>query len=167
VCDVLDDCDVCKVCDVHDDCAEVRNLLGLPSEWKTLDYWINGENVLHTSKAESANQDLKWPKIPSLKDYRSNPDSSFWLNFPSRKLPLSPSTTVNKPALRSLLNQAKDVITVHQYRRGLRCLEDLTRGASAAQKSELPPVTVKNASSAYENGRMLTDKKATWIDTGF
>ncbi len=65
------------------------------------------------------------------------------------------------------MNQAEDVITIHQYRRGHRCLEDLTRGASAAQKSELPPVTIRKASSAFENGRMLTDKIATWIEAGY
>jgi hypothetical protein len=147
--------------------AEVRNLLGLPSDWKKVDYWINGKDVPHPSRSEAPSPDLKWPKIPALRDYRSVPEDSFWLNFPSRKLPLAPATTVNKPALRNLMNQAKMALTTHQYRRGLRCLGDLSRGASACQKSELPPVTVRNASSAFENGRMLTDKIATWIDTGF
>jgi hypothetical protein len=131
-----------------------------------MEFWINGGEEQCPKKGIEKSTELKWPKIPALRDYRSNSDSSFWLNFPSRKLPLTPSTTVNKPALRNLLKQANDGITIHQYRRGVRCLEDLTRGSSTAQKSELPPTTVRNASSAFEQGRMLTDKIATWVDTG-
>jgi hypothetical protein len=86
---------------------------------------------------------IKWLGIPALKDYRTSPNSSFWSNFPCRALPGAPITTVDCPALEDLLSQAKDKLTMHQYRRGLRCLGDLTRGASAAQKSELPPITVK------------------------
>ncbi len=110
---------------------------------------------------------LNWPLIPPLEDYNAAPSADFWENFPCRGLPTHVTTSVNKSALRSLLHQSKNKLTRHQYRRGFRCLSDLDNGADAAQKSELPPITVRNASSAAANGRLLTDKIATWVDTGF
>jgi hypothetical protein len=105
--------------------------------------------------------------IPPLEDYNAAPGADFWVNFPYRGLPTHVTTSVNKSALRSLLHQRKNNLTRHQYRRGVRCLSDLDQGADAAQISELPPITVRNASSAAANGRLLTDKIATWVDTGF
>ncbi len=48
-----------------------------------------------------------------------------------------------------------------------RVLQDLQVGASAAQKSKLLPVTVRNASSAFKHGRMLMDKITSWVNTEF
>jgi hypothetical protein len=111
--------------------------------------------------------EIKWPSIQQLADYKASPPPAFWENFPHRGLPVHISTSVNKPALRKLLDQNRDKLTTHQHRRGVRCLSDLQTGADAAQKGELPPVTVKNASSAHENGRLFMDKIATWVSTGF
>jgi hypothetical protein len=78
--------------------------------------------------------ELSWPKIKELRDYRVNPEESFWENFPKRDLPLAPSTAVNKAALRKMLKDCKSKITSHQWRRGVKCLQDLAEGANAAQK---------------------------------
>lgn len=87
--------------------------------------------------------ELIWPRIPPLDDYNTAPSAVFWENFPYRSLPSHITTSVNKPALRSLLEQNKNSLTRYQYRRGIRCLTDLNLGADAAQKRKLPPVTVK------------------------
>jgi hypothetical protein len=110
---------------------------------------------------------LKWPQIPTLRNYRATPGSEFWEHFPKRELQKAPTTTVNKQALRKMLYTSKDKLTIHQLRRGKKVLEDLQFSASTAQKTELLPITVRNASSAFENGKMLTDKIASWVDTGF
>ncbi len=40
-------------------------------------------------------------------------------------------------------------------------------GSGCSTEKEAPPGYCKNASSAPVNGRLLTDKIATWVDTGF
>ena len=45
-------------------------------------------------------------------------------------------------------------------------MKDLREGASAYQKSSLPPIKTVNSKSAYENGEMLTDTIATWVKKG-
>ncbi len=123
--------------------------------------WLSEVAVPYPEQQFYSQPELKWPAIPALNNYREAPSEAFWENFPKKELPLAPATAVNKPALRDLLISSKSKLTVHQYRRGSKVLEDLRTGASAAQNIELPPTTVKNASSAFENGRMLTDKIAS------
>jgi hypothetical protein len=132
-----------------------------------VEYWLSARSVETPPVLPDSKPELKWPEIPPLKDYRTAPVEFFWENFPKKDLPLAPSTTINKPALRKMLESSRAKLTTHQYRRGLKVLKDLQEGADAAQKTELPPITVKNASSAFENGRLLTDKIASWVDTGY
>jgi hypothetical protein len=146
---------------------ENRALQGIPLDWKIVEYWLSEETVSYPKQVPGERPEVKWPNIPKLKDYRSVPANEFWENFPKKELPIAPTTTVNKPALRKMLVASKNKLTIHQFRRGEKVLEDLQTGASAAQKTELPPITVRNASSAFENGRMLTEKIASWVETGF
>jgi hypothetical protein len=141
--------------------------MGAPKDWSIVDSWLAEGRVPYASKEPDGKAELNWPKIGELSDYRVSPEESFWKNFLKRNLPLTPSTAVNKSALRKMLKECKSKITSHQWRRGIKCLQDLADGANAAQKSELPPITVRNAESAFENGRLLTDKIATWVESGF
>jgi hypothetical protein len=141
--------------------------MGAPKDWSVLDIWLAGGRVPYASEKKEKEAELSWPEIPTLADYRICPGENFWENFPKRDLPLAPTTAINKPDLRKMLEESKSMLTTHQYRHGLRCLLDLKIGASAAQKCELPPITVRNADSAFEHGKLLTDKLATWIETGF
>jgi hypothetical protein len=134
---------------------------------ETVEFWLSNKTVPFPVQQQFSKPELKCPQIPALRNYREAPNEDFWEKFPKKDLPLAPATTVNKPALRDLLNSCRDKLTIHQFRRGTKVLEDLRIGASAAQKSELTPATVSNASSAYENGRMLTNKIASWVSPGF
>jgi hypothetical protein len=142
-------------------------LQGIPLDWKVVEYWLSEDTAPYPEQLPEKQPEIKWPQIPTIRNYRTIPENEFWEHFPKKELPTAPATLVNKPALRKMLVASEDKLTIHQFRRGEKVLEDLQFGASAAQKTELPPITVKNASSAFENGRMLTEKIASWVETGF
>ena len=58
-------------------------------------------------------------------------------------------------------------MTASELKRAKKVISDLRFGASAYQKSPLPPVNTVNAKSAAENGQVLTDLIVTWIKKGF
>jgi len=109
----------------------------------------------------------KWPEIPVLEDYRSNPDKKFWDSFPKAELPSFPESRIRVTELKRYVKECGPEMTIHQRKRANRACRDLIVGASACQVSKLPGLIVPNCSSAYDNGRMLTDKIATWIHSGF
>jgi hypothetical protein len=49
----------------------------------------------------------------------------------------------------------------------MKIASDLQGGAEAYQQSELPPITVPNLESVFIHGEFLTDKIASWIESGF
>ena len=109
----------------------------------------------------------KFPEIPVLENYDTVPDPEFWDKFPSRQLNRRPRTKINVKNLRKLVDEAGDSLSKTEKRRANRAIKDLTFGAEAYQKVELPPVETKNAKSAFTHGILLTDKIATWIEDGF
>jgi len=102
-----------------------------------------------------------------LENYHSDPGDSFWENFPFRALPTKAESSINVKELRNLINKNSAKLNKHQLKRAKRVCRDISRGGDAYQLSDLPPVCVPNTSSAYEHGRMLTDKIATWVEKGF
>ena len=58
-------------------------------------------------------------------------------------------------------------MTRTEIRRAERVLSDLSEGAGAYQKSELPPLNSSNSKTASDNGVLLTDTIATWIKKEF
>ena len=65
------------------------------------------------------------------------------------------------------VDSVKDLMTASELKRAKKVISDLRLGASAYQKSPLPPVNTVNAKSAVENGQVLTDTIVTWIKKGF
>jgi hypothetical protein len=61
----------------------------------------------------------------------------------------------------------KGAVSEAVLKRGLKLVHDLSYGADAYQKTELPPTTIQNADSAYKHGEVLTDKIALWVELGF
>ena len=64
------------------------------------------------------------------------------------------------------VDSVKDLMTASELKRAKKVISDLRFGASAYQKSPLPPVNTVNAKSAAENGQVLTDTIVTWIKKG-
>ncbi len=108
----------------------------------------------------------KCPEIPVLSDYRLSPAEGFWVNFPFCPLPTSPEPRASPSKLREELLGVRDMMTPHEWRRGVKCCEDLENGATGYQKISLPPTEVPNTSSSYDHGEMLTDEIASWVKAG-
>lgn len=138
---------------------------GLPSCWAKIQDWIYGNKKVFTPTVEKVTYDRKWANIPILKSYRDAPSDNFWKFFPKCEMPLFPASTADSSQLRQMLKSVGSILTQQQLNRGYRICEDLELGADSFQKTPLPPVKVCNASSAFENGAMLTDKIASWVDS--
>jgi len=145
----------------------MRKKLGIKPSWGTTQNWIRGSFLPLLPVIAASVFVPKWPEIPVLADYRREPPEEFWQKFPSADLPNFPESRIRVAKLKSRVKDFSSEMTVHQIRRADKACRDLIVGASACQKSELPGLIVPNCSSAYENGRMLTDKIATWIENGF
>ena len=110
---------------------------------------------------------LKNAEIPILADYGGIAGDEFWKKFPSRELPEKASTRVDVVRFKQLIDDVSCKMSATELRRAERTVSDLINGASAFQKSELPPLSSVNSKSAEDNGALLTDTIATWVKKGF
>jgi hypothetical protein len=108
----------------------------------------------------------KFPNIPILKNYSSPAPEEFWKEFPFKPVPRGVTKRVNESELEKMVEESKEKQPFHQLKRAKMLLKDLKTGANAYQKGQLPPIKVPNAPSAAEFGELLTDKLATWVDSG-
>jgi hypothetical protein len=69
--------------------------------------------------------------------------------------------------LAKLFSERSPFLRQCEIRRGERVISYIREGAPSHQVINLPPVHCKNADSAYENGRFLTDTVAEWVKSGF
>jgi hypothetical protein len=145
-----------------------REDLGLPSDWSRVKSWLHFRgNVKVTGPGILGVKKSKWPQIPVLSDYSKTPDQSFWKNFPKKKLPVKPETSINVEKLEIRVKKYMNLMTIHQVERSLKAIEYLKHGAPSFQETTLPACYVKNASSTYKHGRDITENIATWIDEGY
>ena len=110
---------------------------------------------------------LKNSEIPVLEDYSGTAEDDFWKKFPKRELPKEATTRIDVGLLRQFVEDVKEKMSFTEVRRAERTLMDLSVGARAFQRSELPPLNSVNSKSASDNGALLTDTIATWIKKGF
>ncbi len=74
---------------------------------------------------------------------------------------------VNVDELEKIIASCSEKMSYSQKKRAKRIVNDLRLGADACQLKDLPPIQVPNATSAIENGELLTDKIASWVKCGF
>ena len=130
--------------------------------------WLNPDSEVEYPKDEIVgNTEVKNPEVPFLEDYEIEPADSFWDTFPKFGLPDRAETVIDIVTLEEKINSVKDKMTRNELKRAEKVVKDLREGASAYQKSSLPPIKTANSKSAYENGEMLTDTIATWVKKGF
>jgi len=142
--------------------------MGIPEAWETVESWLNNKNIpSYPPLTDVKMAERKFPEIPILEDYSVAPDDSFWSKFPKRDLPKRASTRINVKNFRRIIASHESKLTATEKRRANRVLQDLTKGASACQKSRLPPLSTPNAKTALEHGALLTDKIAGWVTAGF
>jgi hypothetical protein len=144
-----------------------RLQLGLPADWNVVESWLmSHESPPYPKERGSSQAEKKWPSIQKLDNYDKPAPDSFWNSFPFNPVPRGVTKRVNEVELSKLLNSVKGQLTSNQFKRGEVLIKDLSVGANAYQKRQLPPIRVPNADSAFEHGEMLTDKLATWVDSG-
>lgn len=127
--------------------------------------WLTSSESIPTPSSTCKPFVKKYVQIPTLASYRDTPPENFWKNFPFNPLPVKPASVVKVEVLRNMLRGVGSLLTCHQLRRGYKVCSDIENGADAYQDKILPPITVRNASSAFEHGAMLTDKIALWVDS--
>jgi hypothetical protein len=109
----------------------------------------------------------KCPEVPARGNYSSNPGKEFWMKFPKCNLPEKAFSKIWVNVLKDKLASAKGKLTDCELRRGLKCVENLSEGANAFQRSELPPCSVENAQSTIKHGEAVTDAVASWVKEGY
>lgn len=140
--------------------------MGIPAAWSVVQSWISG---LCSSLMPTANANVfsrKFVNIPVLPSYRDKAPASFWESYPYNPMPIWITSKASHAVLDTMLRSVGSLLTTHQVKRGYKVCNDLQFGASAFQKCPLPPITVPNASNAFENGVMLTEKIASWVSSG-
>jgi hypothetical protein len=146
----------------------IRKRLGIPRAWSKIAHWFvnmkKDYKPIVKKEAENGNKDHS---IPVLQNYRSSPDEDFWQKFPKKEVPNGPETAINVEKMRMYLNMYQNKLSIQQWNRGQRLLHSLVFGAPSFQKTSLPPITVPNAPSAFIHGKCLTEKIASWIESGF
>ena len=117
--------------------------LGFPEE-KIVKSWLN-ESVLAAYPDERPVDicEIKNSEIPILKNYEGTADDSFWEQFPKRDIPVNASTRVDIEAFSKHVEENMSKMTLSELRRAKRVLEDLSIGASAFQKTDLPPLSTR------------------------
>jgi hypothetical protein len=142
--------------------------MGIPKLWAASKQWFTAKSMVTRQKSECKLAiDKKYVKIPSVQDYSKTQSDEFWEFFPKRTMPSAIFSQVNASKVRIHMLAAKPFLSSHQWKRGIRLIEALEKGAPAFQKIPLPPVTVPNTPSAIKYGEYLTDKIASWVDAGF
>ena len=141
--------------------------MGFP-DWETVESWIDGEeNVIFPEEEKEKEIALKNPGIPKLDNYEDLPEDGFWKYFPKREMPEYAETKIDVGKLEECIEKVRGKMKETELKRALKVLADLRSGADAYQRKDLPPIKTQNAKSAFENGQLITDIIATWIEKGF
>jgi len=110
---------------------------------------------------------LKHKELPILKNYRGKFGAAFWQKFPYNDLPTTPVTKLNVGNLECLLEERKSGLTLAEIKRGATVVGNLKYGAPSHQENYLPAMCCENDVSTYENGPVLSDKIADWVEEEF
>jgi len=141
--------------------------MGLPFKWHVARNWFFGsKKIVRPPDTGDSSADSK-SRFVKLVDYSRNPGMEFWENFPSATIPENPVSKVSAQNLKFLVDKYSPSWSLSKKRRASQLLEDLNTGGSSYQSAELSPETLPNAKSAFENGELLTEKIADFIDKGF
>ena len=101
----------------------------------------------------------KFPEIPVLEDYKAGGDQEFWSKFPANM-----SEKIAPEFNAEALSRMVDRLGCSDRARVDRVLTYLREGADIGCRGEFRCSTnSRNASSAYESGKEVTDAIAGWI----
>jgi len=141
--------------------------MGLPAKWHIARNWVFSKSSVHRPKDVCSISKVKQSNFSGIENFNISPGSNFWEKFPKADLPKKPESKVSASNLKFMISKFCDNWPKNKLRRAWLLYEDLEYGGSAYQKENLPPATLPNARSAYENGELLTEKIAEFIEKGF
>ena len=107
------------------------------------------------------------PGLAKLDCYRRKPLEEFWKKFPVFKPKKLVPSPVRVRFLASLIKKCWKRWDQQQQRDAKAALAILKRGAKTRLVHPLPGLVKKNAESAFEEGEMLTDNIACWVEKKF
>jgi hypothetical protein len=100
--------------------------------------------------------------LPSLESFCGLAPQSFWNVFP-KNYPKELCRKVDVGKLRKLISKCKSDWTVSQKRTAAAAVNHLEGKTLAPISKTLPALFEINASSAVENGELMTDALASWV----
>ena len=141
--------------------------MGLPCDWSQIEDWINGSRDLPSADSKDMPLfSLKHNEIPVLKDYAVEPNVEFWSGFP-KNYPENICKKVKTKALRHYMQKCWFKWTLSKRNAAKSALRRLKGKVPTKLTSILPESKSKNAISAIENGKYMTDALVGWIKKGF
>jgi hypothetical protein len=103
------------------------------------------------------------PEVPLLSSYDTRPPEEFWEKFPFTPVPEIPESTIDTEALLSLVKKHQNVLLDSQRKRAFSCVNFITNGADAFQRSECPACFLSNTENTIVFGKEVTDTIANWV----
>ena len=148
-------------------CAD-RKQLGLPAVWTTVCGWLMAVRVREPIDIiMKSPKDRKFPNVPILNEYFTNPGDYFWSLFPKKSLPKKVTTPIRVNRLKVLIRRNGKNWNKQQRWVAKRALHNIEKGAITHTKISLPAIRCKNAESALIFGTSVTDTIADWISSGY
>jgi hypothetical protein len=89
-----------------------RRELGLPDDWSQVKSWCRGE--ARNFSLPAVQKQKKLEKDWGIADYSAVASPSFWKGYPSRCLPVKPTTRISTRVLAKKISVARNQWTVHQ-----------------------------------------------------
>ena len=142
-------------------------MLGLPDNWREVEGWIDSSrDVPSVGEPVLAKFGVKNPEIPELKEYTGRGNEDFWENFPGH-FPVDICRKVERDRLGRYVKKHWERWLLPQRKVAREALARLNGEIEVKFVRELGPLMEKNAKSAVENGRQITDAIVSWIKAGF
>jgi len=141
-----------------------RRSLGLPEDWSTLEEWAKQPfNFGPPIQDPPERTENRFAGI----NFRKKLPAEFWSQFQKNELPKKPSTKINAPQLKKEIEKVEHSWTIHQKEAAATALKNLSEGAPAHQKSDLPGAILRNAASAHTYGPEVTANLEKWLKEGY
>jgi hypothetical protein len=144
-----------------------RGDLGLPEAWRDIEEWIDdSRSVACSVQATHKLTDLKNVEIDCLETYAGLAPNSFWYKFP-KYYPKKQVSTIKVRRLKFYVRKCWFRWTRSQRRFARKALQRLKGSEKVVLKRELGGINTRNAKSAVENGKHMTDAICSWVKKKF
>ena len=141
--------------------------MGLPQDWEIVEGWIDGSrDVPEVGSAVPGRFEVKNPEIPVLESYGKKANAGFWKSFPEN-YPTGICQKANCEKLKRYIKKHWPVWLLPQRKVAEEAVVRLNGEIEVKFVKKLGALEEKNAKSAVENGKEMTDAIASWVKAGF